>query len=70
MARIAPFCGVRYNPDKVAKMEDVVSPPYDVIDQQSQAALTRKNPYNMINLDLRKSVEVDELAENRYQRAN
>ena len=70
MARIAPLCGVRYNLDKVETMEDVVSPPYDVIDKQSQAALTSKNPYNMINLDLRKSVEVDDLAEDRYQQAN
>jgi uncharacterized protein (DUF1015 family) len=70
MARIAPFCGVRYNPDKVKKMEDVVSPPYDVIDKQAQAALLRKNPFNMINLDLRKSVETDDLAENRYRQAS
>lgn len=70
MARIAPLCGVRYNTEKINKMEDVVSPPYDVIDMQSQAALIKKNPYNMINLDLRKSVEVDELAEDRYQQAS
>nr|MBF0220981.1 DUF1015 domain-containing protein [Desulfobulbaceae bacterium] len=70
MARIAPLCGVRYNTDKIKKMEDVVSPPYDVIDVQSQAALIGKNPYNMINLDLRKSVKVDALADGRYQQAS
>lgn len=69
MARIAPFRAVRYNTEKVQTMEDVVSPPYDVIDSQSQAALAGKNPYNMINLDLQKSVENGVLASDRYQRA-
>ncbi|VAW40134.1 hypothetical protein MNBD_DELTA03-53, partial [hydrothermal vent metagenome] len=54
MARIAPLRGLRYNPARIANMEEVVSPPYDVIDQQSQQALARKNPYNMIHLDLTK----------------
>lgn len=54
MARIAPFRGLRYNPDKVEHLEDVVTPPYDVIDAKAQNALLAKNPYNMIQLDLTK----------------
>jgi len=66
MARVAPLRGLRYNPEKIDKMEDVVSPPYDVIDEQAQSALVRKNPYNMINLDLRKSPEASETTDQRY----
>ena len=54
MAKIAPFRGLRYNPEKINHMEDVVTPPYDVIDEKSQAALLAKNPFNMIQLDLTK----------------
>ncbi len=68
MARIAPLRGLRYNPAKIANMEEVVSPPYDVIDPQSQQALARKNPYNMIHLDLTKSLAAEDLTEERYLR--
>ncbi len=67
MARIAPLRGLRYNPAKIANMEEVVSPPYDVIDPQSQKALARKNPYNMIHLDLTKSLAAEDLTDERYQ---
>lgn len=67
MARIAPLRGLRYNPAKVAKMEEVVSPPYDVIDPQTQQALLQKNPYNMIHLDLTKSLAAEALTDERYQ---
>jgi len=54
MAFIAPFRAVRFNPAKIEKMEDVVSPPYDVIDPAAQVALEAKDQYNMIKLDLTK----------------
>ena len=54
MALIAPFKGLRYNLHKIERLEDVVSPPYDVIDEDAQASLHKKNPYNMIQLDLSK----------------
>ena len=66
MARIAPLRGLRYNRDKIASMEDVVSPPYDVIDPQAQQALMQKNPYNMIHLDLTKSLAAESLTDERY----
>ena len=31
MAVVAPFRGVRYNPEKRVHLEDVVTPPYDVM---------------------------------------
>ncbi len=70
MARIAPLRGLRYNLTKITTMEDVVSPPYDVIDEQSHNALFKKNPYNMIQLDLTKSVDAaGALSDERYQQA-
>ncbi len=69
MARIAPFRGVRYNPERIVNLEEVVSPPYDVIDEPSRQALLRKNPYNMVNLDLAKSVDAGDLSDERYQQA-
>jgi len=70
MARIAPLRGLRYNLAKITVMEDVVSPPYDVIDDQSHNALLKKNPYNMIQLDLTKSVDAaGAQSDERYQKA-
>lgn len=68
MAFIAPFRAVRFNPAKVEKMEDVVSPPYDVIDPASQAALEAKDQYNMIKLDLTKRGGT-EISDERYDGA-
>jgi len=54
MAFVAPFRGLRFNPGKVERLEDVMSPPYDVINSRGQAALLAKHPYNMIQLDISK----------------
>ncbi len=68
MAKIAPFRGLRYNLEKIKHMEDVVTPPYDVIDEKAQVALLSKNPYNMIQLDLTKQAG-DQLSTERYEGA-
>ncbi|MCB2182125.1 MAG: DUF1015 domain-containing protein [Desulfobulbaceae bacterium] len=68
MAKIAPFRGLRYNLKKINRMEDVVTPPYDVIDEKAQAALMSKNPYNMIQLDLTKQAG-DQPSTERYESA-
>lgn len=54
MAEIAPFRAVRFNQTKIDKLEDVVSPPYDVVGPEAQASLESRHPYNMIHLDLTK----------------
>jgi len=69
VALIAPFRGLRYNPEKIANLEEVVTPPYDVIDERAQAELLRRNPYSMIRLDLSKSVKSEEMTEARYQQS-
>ena len=69
MAFIAPFRGVRYNLHKIGRMEEVVTPPYDVIDIKGQDQLREKNPYNMIHLDLSKNFSSAALTDERYQGA-
>jgi len=53
MAVVAPFRGVRFNSDKIENLEEVLTPPYDVINEEAGAAFLEKNTYNMIQLDLR-----------------
>jgi len=69
MAVIAPFRAVRYNPQKISRMEEVVTPPYDVIDDRAQAAFLAKNPYSMIQLDLSKKTSQGPLPDQRYEAA-
>lgn len=70
MAVIAPFQAVRYNPLKISRMEEVVTPPYDVIDDRAQAAFLAKNPYNMIQLDLsKKTAQGGAMDDQRYEAA-
>lgn len=69
MALIAPFRALRYNPAKIQHLEEVVTPPYDVINLEAQAAFAGKNPYNMIHLDLSKNFSAEQLTEARYQQA-
>ena len=66
MAIIAPFRGLRYNPATVLSLEDVFTPPYDVIDAAGEAALRAKHPYNMIRLDLGKKTSGAEEDAGRY----
>ena len=68
MAKVMPFRGLRFNVERIDRMEDVVTPPYDVVDAKSQAALLEKNPYNMIQLDLTKNAD-DEVTADRYEKA-
>jgi uncharacterized protein (DUF1015 family) len=59
--RFEPFPGIRYDLTRVA-LGDVVSPPYDVIDDSQRAGLAARSPYNAVRVDL----PVDEGGEDRY----
>lgn len=59
MVTIAPFRGVRYNPERVGILDSVLAPPYDVISPREQDELYEKSPYNVIRIILSK-VEGDE----------
>lgn len=52
MAFIAPLKGVRFNTEKAGRLDDIVTPPYDVIREGAVANFTAKNPYSMIRLDI------------------
>ncbi|CAD7782602.1 MAG: hypothetical protein KCCBMMGE_01439 [Candidatus Methanoperedenaceae archaeon GB37] len=51
MAEIKPFRGIVYNQKRV-KIEEVVSPPYDVISEKERKALAQRSPYNIVRLIL------------------
>ena len=51
MAEIKPFRGIVYNQKRV-KIEEVVSPPYDVISEEERKALAQRSPYNIVRLIL------------------
>ncbi len=51
MTCIRAFRGLRYNLDKVS-LDDVVAPPYDVIDPDQQSDLRARSPYNIIHVSL------------------
>jgi uncharacterized protein (DUF1015 family) len=69
MAIVAPFRALRFNPRKLERLEDVVTPPYDIIDEKNQAAFQARNPYNMIYLDISKSPGKGDNSEERYSSA-
>lgn len=69
MARIAPFCAWRYNPEKIPELSKVTSPPYDVIDRKQQEELHQRHPFNVIRLELGLELPGDNEKENKYTRA-
>ncbi|HWB66065.1 MAG TPA: DUF1015 domain-containing protein [Mycobacteriales bacterium] len=48
---LAPFRGLRYDPDRV-RLADVLAPPYDVIDEPERAELERREAHNVVRLTL------------------
>ena len=69
MAIIKPFRGIRYNPNRITTMADVISPPYDVISNGEQDALHDQSPYNVIRLELGQRYSGDDMADNPHTRA-
>ena len=52
MAQVEPLRALRYNLEKTGGLQDVVAPPYDVIDSGQRAELERRSPYNVVRIDL------------------
>jgi uncharacterized protein (DUF1015 family) len=63
MADIQPLRALRYDPAVTDGLQDVVAPPYDVIDGDQRAELLSRSPYNVVAIDL------PEGGEDRYDRA-
>lgn len=47
---IRPLFGYRYDPDVVGDLVNVLSPPYDQFDAESQAAAYERSPYHFVRL--------------------
>ncbi|MFZ5573490.1 MAG: DUF1015 domain-containing protein [Thermodesulfobacteriota bacterium] len=69
MAMIAPFRGIRYNPDIIKDVTEVVTPPYDVISPAEQEKYFNRHPYNIIRLDLNPPSPRDTAGDNPHTRA-
>jgi uncharacterized protein (DUF1015 family) len=54
MADALPIDALHYDLDAVGSMQDVVAPPYDVIDPAMRAELLERSPYNAVAIDLPK----------------
>ncbi|MDR1485019.1 MAG: DUF1015 domain-containing protein [Planctomycetaceae bacterium] len=66
---IQPFNGYRYNTDKIDRLDNVVAPPYDVIDDELQDELYARHPNNVVRLILNRISPSDGAEDNRYVRA-
>ena len=57
MADVQPLKTLRYDPAVAGPLEDLIAPPYDVIDDEGRAELAAKSPHNVVELDLPPSYE-------------
>jgi uncharacterized protein (DUF1015 family) len=65
MAEVQPLKTLRYDQSVVGPLDDVIAPPYDVIDAELRAELVARSPYNVVEIDL--PVEAD--GDDRYLHA-
>ncbi len=68
MALIKPFKGIFYNTKKI-NGDDIVAPPYDIINPDFKEALYDKSPYNIVRIDFGKDLPGDSDTNNKYTRA-
>jgi uncharacterized protein (DUF1015 family) len=57
MADLQPLRTLRYETSVAGPLEDLVAPPYDVIDEAMRAELAARSPYNVVAIDLPPSYE-------------
>jgi uncharacterized protein (DUF1015 family) len=62
VASFQPFPGIRYDLDRL-RLDQLISPPYDVIDEAQRADLAGRDPHNAVRIDL----PVDEGGRDRYE---
>jgi uncharacterized protein (DUF1015 family) len=70
--RFEPFTGLRYRLDALRRrglsLDDVIAPPYDVIDAAEREALAGRSPYNAVQVEL--PVDDPDRHLDRYQAAS
>lgn len=69
MADVQPFRAFRYNLARVGALEDVIAPPYDVIDADLQRRLHEQHPANVVRLILGYEQPTDNDHDNRATRS-
>ncbi len=69
MADVQPLRGIRYSQETVSELAQIVTPPFDVISEEAQARYYKRNPYNVIRLELGRIETTDTTLDNRYTRA-
>lgn len=69
MADVLPFKGILYNPKKVNRLANVITPPFDVISSKEQERFYESSPFNMIRLIRGKSTAYDTRVNNPHSRA-
>jgi uncharacterized protein (DUF1015 family) len=52
VAEIEPLRALHYDLDKTGGLQQVLAPPYDVIDAEQRAELEARSPYNVVRIDL------------------
>ena len=50
MAKLFPFQGYRYSTEKIEKITDVVTQPYDKISAEMKQNYLDKNPFNIVRV--------------------
>lgn len=69
MADILPFRAWRYDLAQVGDLSDVVTPPYDVIDEAFRSRLYKQHPCNVIRVDFNREEPGDRSPDDKYSRA-
>jgi uncharacterized protein (DUF1015 family) len=69
MAEVLPFPGVRFNPDRIDDLVDVITPPYDVIYAPDRVELEKQHPNNIVRLILSQPTDQDTKQNNQYTRS-
>src|SRR5439155_12439199 len=52
MADVQPLRALHYDPAVAGSLDDLVAPPYDVIDADRRAELAARSPRNVVEIDL------------------
>ncbi|MBV8774106.1 MAG: DUF1015 domain-containing protein, partial [Deltaproteobacteria bacterium] len=56
-ARIEPFPALVFNCERAGPLEDLIAPPYDLIDQGKQDQLYARSPHNIVRLELNRDAD-------------
>ena len=52
MADVEPLRALHYDLERTGGLQDVLAPPYDVIDPEQRGELEARSPYNVVQIDL------------------